>query len=719
MKDDLTFAKKTLKSTKMDPTPASEPLAPATPGEHAALKGGVETARRSPYPWAAALWPWRLVFLLIFLLIGAGFLVRAFFPGDDPTSEGPADPRLTYAGPFQNIHPDVQYVGMDACTQCHADIAASYVRTPMANTLIPVRELARSLSYDQINNNPFTAFEVLFKIERQGDRLWQREARMGPSKEPIYQLDTEAHYAIGSGNHGHSYLTVLGDSFVFQTPISWFSRKKIWDLSPGFGADRQLRPANAFCLFCHANRAFPKDGTLNQFETRIFSGHGIGCERCHGPGQRHVQRPGLTRLTRDQAAEYHRTDLRETVTRADLTIVNPRKLRFELREAVCQQCHLEGKQRILRRGRGLYDFRPGLSLDGFFSIFVQARLGRSPEADEDTKAVNHVEQMYLSRCFQRSDGDRKLGCISCHNPHQHVGQQEQRAHYRQRCQQCHSAADRAEKDRQAERDAPQVPCALPLVERQRQNQNDCTACHMPPYPTSDIIHAAATDHRIIRRPEKKGPSQLPARRWNAPLVPFGHDKVDWQDPELARDRGLAMVVLGSQGNDTMLVGHGVELLEEALQHFPDDSYARQIKALGLLVQKRAAECLAVSETVMAREPKTENVVRYAATAAQFLGKLDLSRGYWRRAVDLNPWMADYRGNLTLLLAHKGAWDEAGSHCREWLRLDPANTEARKTWIRYLLQTGQRQQAAVEFSRLEALRPANLHSLRSWFKKQLE
>ena len=62
----------------------------------------------------------------------------------------------------------------------------------------------------------------------------------------------------------------------------------------------------------------------------------------------------------------------------DTTIVNPRHLERSLREAVCEQCHLEGEARTVRHGRGLDDFRPGMPLELFWSVFVAA-----PQAAQD------------------------------------------------------------------------------------------------------------------------------------------------------------------------------------------------------------------------------------------------------------------------------------------------------------------------------------------------
>ena len=91
----------------------------------------------------------------------------------------------------------------------------------------------------------------------------------------------------------------------------------------------------------------------------------------------------------------------------DDTIVNPRRLEPALREAVCQQCHLQGRLRIQRRGREPFDFRPGLPLHLFWSVFVQP-----PEATRDRKAVTHVEQMMASRTSGRT-GRTRTGPTRC------------------------------------------------------------------------------------------------------------------------------------------------------------------------------------------------------------------------------------------------------------------------------------------------------------------
>src|SRR5262249_10503335 len=147
-------------------------------------------------------------------------------------------------------------------------------------------------------------------------------------------------------------------------------------------------------------------------------------------------------------------------------------------------------------------------------VFVRA------EGLADEKAVSQVEQMYSSKCFRASNG--KLGCITCHNPHELPAADAREGFYRNRCLQCHDV---------------QSPCSLPLAKRQAAKDN-CISCHMPPTDTSDIAHTALTDHRIRRKPrEGTAPARPP---WEG-LVHFHGDLVAREDKTLSRDLGLALI----------------------------------------------------------------------------------------------------------------------------------------------------------------------------------
>jgi hypothetical protein len=278
---------------------------------------------------------------------------------------------------------------------------------------------------------------------------------------------------------------------------------------------------------------------------------------------------------------------------ADYTIVNPGKLPAPLREAVCQQCHLAGEARVVRRGRGLYDFRPGMPLEDFLSVFVRDR-----RPGEGSKAVDHVEQMYLSRCFRGSAGPGQLGCVSCHDPHEPVPRERSADHYRARCLGCHTTRG----------------CTAPREDRLRESPPDnCVGCHMPTYPASDIAHTAATDHRIVRR-RGRGPE---GGGGAGDHLPVSFYRADPGDPGLARDLGVALARLaaGGKGDPLAYARRAADLLADGVTSFPEDVPAREARGQALAVLGRRAEALGAFESVLARAPRREVSLQGAARLA--------------------------------------------------------------------------------------------------------
>jgi predicted CXXCH cytochrome family protein len=607
----------------------------------------------------------------------------------------PPDPRLTYKGLFENIHPSVKYVGSAVCKDCHLEIAESFSRHPMSRSVQPIAKVASGQRYDQAVHNPFDALGARFLVVPFGPRVWHRESRLDEKGQPVYERDLEVHYAIGSGNHGYSYLTER-DGFLFQTPVSWYSQKKIWDISPGFSPPLLPgRPVLNECLFCHADRVEPYEGLQNRYHEPVFRGHvGIGCERCHGPGEKHVATGGA-RMGRKP--------------RLDPTIVNPRHLHVSLREAVCEQCHLEGDSRVLRRGRALYDFRPGLPLQDFWSVLVQ-----EGETDEGPKAVSHVEQMYLSGCFKGGRGADRMGCISCHDPHERVSPAQRVSHYRARCLNCHQEKE----DREVKSTGTLRGCSEPLAKRRvKSKDNSCIDCHMARYTASDVVHAASTDHRILRRPEKERPKG--AGHGASPhLTHFYRERNNRNDREGARDLALALgrLALQGPGGPEGFVRPTLDLIEGGLRDFPNDVEALEVKAHLLLVLERPGQALATLEKVLALSPAQERSLMMAAHSAWSIGEKDKALTYSRRLVALNPWDPSYRRALGAMLVQERRWKEAAEHARVWRTLEPSSVEARMLWTTALLRQGRRAEAQAEMNQIEALRPPNLAGIREWFNR---
>jgi hypothetical protein len=225
------------------------------------------------------------------------------------------DPRLTYSTPHRNIRPEVKYLGGKACAECHPSQSETFHRHPMGRSFLPTSNVAPEERYDATSNNPFERFGFLFRASQRQGKVYHRQIRRDSIGNVLTEHEDEVDFVLGSGRQGRAYL-VNRDGYLFQSPISWFSQKEIWDLSPGFTEVRLSgRPIQVTCLFCHCNRAHAVKDTENRYQSPIFGGYSIGCERCHGPGELHVQ----LRQSGEFVADF------------DETIVNPSRLSPPLR----------------------------------------------------------------------------------------------------------------------------------------------------------------------------------------------------------------------------------------------------------------------------------------------------------------------------------------------------------------------------------------------------
>ena len=581
---------------------------------------------------------------------------------------------VPYDGPFQNIHSDVKSVGSATCAECHPDIARTYSQHPMGQSILPVSTQPIG-DLAERGQATFQGLGSRFRINRVGERLWYTETRVGPDGPPLFEISADIRYVIGSGSKGHSFLSEH-DGYLTQAPISWFSQKRVWAESPGFSPDLHTgRPIQVGCLFCHANEVVPVPGTLNRYETPIFrGGHSIGCERCHGPGAEHVRQRGAGL----------------PIASPDYSIVNPRHLEPARREAVCQQCHLEGEARIERAGRGLSDFRPGLPLDSVLRVLVWDHQG------EDRKAVNHVEQMYLSKCFQASGG--AIGCTTCHDPHEKPSAPKRDERYRAACLKCHD-------------------CPTPIATRTADGvANNCATCHMPRFAADDIVHAASTNHRIVR-PSDQSRQSVPAHQTRArPLLFFPIRAPNFRDADEGRDFAIGLVELAKQGRAPpgQVERDGLPLLERAIAASPHDLPAWEAKSYALQLAGRKSEALAAAQTVLASSPDSEAGLTQAATVAAEADQWELSFQYWRKAIELNPTNPAYRQELAAGLAKRGNWQAARVEAEHTIRLSPARAFARTILATALFRAGQKTEGDDQFRIVERLQPPNLNDLRRWY-----
>jgi len=364
------------------------------------------------------------------------------------------------------------FTGNAACASCHKQIFESYERTPMARSSGPVKGGVPPGRFRHAESG------ATYAITADGTANGRR-------------LD----YFIGSGEAGRSYLYSLA-GFLFQAPITWYSQKGLWDMSPGYEHDRNPlwnRAIAPNCLYCHASKIQPIYGTENQYAEPPFAQNGVGCERCHGPGSEHVK--------------------------GAAGMVNPAKLVAARRDSICSQCHLSGEARVEKAGRAMAMYRPGELLGDTASYFVFAG-GQSA----GIKATGYVEKLAQSRCKQAS-GD-KLWCGSCHDPHTVPAREERVQYFREKCLACHQQAHSASG-----------------------GGPDCASCHMPRDRVVDGGHGVLTDHGIPKRARKIAFEQ--ASVWK--LEPFlGAGE--------ARELGLAYAELGARTGNRRQQDEALRLL---------------------------------------------------------------------------------------------------------------------------------------------------------------
>ncbi len=614
-------------------------------------------------PARTRLW---LALAAVGLLAGGGLVWHFFLRPPHQVVTGPLapglpspDPRLSYQGPFKNVHPEVPYVNEAVCAKCHREHAKSFSQHPMARTLAPIDKATLSTASSK-SQKPFDALGQQFQNEHRDGRVWHARSARDEQGQALFRQELEVHYVIGSGARAHSFLSVQG-STVLQTPLTWYTQKKLWDLSPGFQHNVLAgRRVGADCLFCHSNGANEDPKNETAYREPIFPhGHGIGCQRCHGPGGEHVKNPGV--MVKTDAGSL------------DPTIVNPAHLSPHLRESICWQCHLEGHVRIQRRGRPRYDFRPGMPLEDFIGVFDDA-------ADADYEhVVNHVEQMLQSPCYQKSAGPKQMGCVSCHDPHEAQPPEKQAAFYRARCVTCH--ADKG--------------CSVPIAQRLAKHKDDsCIACHMPAFSASDVTHVSSTDHRIPRKPRAKSDTP-PALKTGpiADLVSVFERHRGKADPELARDWVVAGGLSARRGRP--LQRSLLSEFEAAIRRDPGDVAAKTQYALELISQRAADKAVPLLEDVLARQPDYEDALFAFAIACGEVKRGKDSVAAWRKLVANAPSQWGFRLGLSERLMEEKLFVEAVQAAQAWVAYDPGVPEAR-AWLRDGLSvTGKTAEAAEQ------------------------
>jgi predicted CXXCH cytochrome family protein len=464
-------------------------------------------------------------------------------------------------------------------------------------------------------------------------------------------------------------------------------------------------------MFCHNGYPEIPAGHDQLRAEPLFAGmlpEGIDCQRCHGPGRRHVE------IAQTAGASV------EAIRNA---IVNPARLAPARQMEVCMQCHLETTSfplphSILRYDRGPFSYQPGSPLGDFLLFFDRART--SP-AEDRFQIVNSAYRLRMSACFLRTNG--KLQCTTCHDPHDVPRGDQATRHYNGVCLECHSNAFRVE-----------------VASGRHTASADCVDCHMPKRRTRDVVHAVMTDHYIQRkRPEgdllaeMKEPHEpeILYRGEVAPYYPQPLQPTDENELYLALaqvrennnvDRGIqqfaAAIKKHRPGQAEFYVeladawvgrGEGedaIPLYQEAVRRKPDSLAG----LLGLGNAFEQSRQLANAADVFQR---ATHLYPGNAPAWQKLGEVYVKQRQkaealdtLRKSVELDPDVPEAHYALGTLWSQPGGDPQrAEASFREAIRLQPDYAQARMNLAIVLFQEKRVDEAGYEFEYAIRIRPS--------------
>jgi Cytochrome c554 and c-prime len=256
-------------------------------------------------------------------------------------------------------------------------------------------------------------------------------------------------WALGDGFFGQSYVYRENGKY-YEAQLSFYTEMEALDITTGHSraappdfesAAGGYTPPDSItqCFGCHstastANDRFDPDKSIL----------GVTCEACHGPGVEHAA------LMASGVADAKGTIM-------DLASLNPvDSVDF------CGACHRTYADVVLT----------GFSTKGIINVRLQAY------------------RLEKSKCW--GNGDRRLTCVACHDPHVQVVRDS--AFYDAKCLKCHRQSPNAK------------PSASHPGAACRVSTKNCVTCHMPKIKVPGT-HGIFTDHWIrIAHPGAPYPS---------------------------------------------------------------------------------------------------------------------------------------------------------------------------------------------------------------------
>ncbi len=582
------------------------------------------------------------------------------------------------------VNPANNFVDPALCATCHAEIAQNFAKTGMGRSFAKITPEHPADPFPAGRPYYHEASDSYFSMIQRDGKTYQRRWQLGYDGKETNIEEKSVDYVLGSGNHGKTYLHLTARNGLQQLPFGSYSENGgTWAMLPGFDrADYpgSERPVHYECIFCH--NAYPKipKGSEEEGSEPVYVlplPEGIECQRCHGPGQRHIEavsKPGAT-------PEEIRA-----------SIVNPNRLTPERRQEVCMQCHLETSTLKLphaeiRRDRTPFSYIAGEPLEKFRLAF-----DREPGKNTRFEVPGAASGMRKSQCFiqtQSNDAEHQLRCTTCHDPHNVPRGEAATAHYNSVCRTCH-AADFTR-----------------AVTAGTHNANpDCVSCHMPKRRTDDAIHIAMTDHSI----QRTYPANLMAMKpeyYESQENSYKGEVVPYYPAKLASTPANELDVAAAQVRDGSNLKAGIPRLAALLQKYKpaEPSYYVDL-----------AEAFHTAGDAAHAQQFFDEALRLAPTSTVIMLKLGNAQVDWqawpkaeatlRRVIARTPNDPVAWGLLGQSLFQQGKSAEAKTALTKAIGLDPDLAEPHNYLAAMLVRSGDLNGAEKEFRAALQILPSN-------------
>lgn len=305
-----------------------------------------------------------------FSILPSGVSLPVFNNTIDPTNRG------------------ASFIGSDACSACHPDVAAIHRRHGHAHQL-----------------TAGSGAPPTFPAEA---------ARAGVPDPPGGQAWTDIAFVIGGYRKRALFIDQNGfiqtngvDGFDAQWNLDFPANGTVAEFVPFEPAAAAPMPYDFDCFRCHTTGPMPQDPATPQFQDGragipgTWSETGVQCEACHGPGSNHAPNPSARDIyvngSSEACGQCHMSGADPNVIPADGGFVDP--------YAQVQE---------LRASGGHADFSCGVCHDPHASVTYDR--GRNIR---NGCTVCHPDQnmaLHEGKTFVRGDYVEPLTCESCHMP---------------------------------------------------------------------------------------------------------------------------------------------------------------------------------------------------------------------------------------------------------------------------------------------------------------